>query len=142
MNKAENLKIEDLKVGFTREFEVIITEEMVKQFAVLSGDFNPLHMDDNYAKNTRFKKRLVHGMLLSAFFSRLVGMHLPGKYSLYIMQNLKFKNPAFIGDTLKIKGKIISISEKLKLFTLETIILNSTGQTIIEGEAKVSFLGD
>lgn len=140
MSKAENLNLDDIRVGMAREFSVSIDEEMVDQFANLSGDFNPLHMDEDYAQNTRFGKRVVHGMLLASFFSRLVGMHLPGKKALYLLQNLKFKNPAFIGDQLRVVGKVTSVSEQLKIITLETIILNSGGQILVEGEAKVSII--
>ena len=137
---AENLNLEEIKIGMSREFSVSLTEEMVEKFAGLSGDFNPLHMDESYAENTRFKKRVVHGMLLASFFSRLVGMHLPGKKALYLLQKLKFKNPAFIGDNLRIVGKVTAVSEQLKLITLETIILNSSGQILVEGEAKVTLI--
>ena len=140
MSKAENLNLDDIKVGMAREFSVSIDEEMVERFANLSGDFNPLHMDEDYAKNTKFQKRVVHGMLLASFFSRLVGMHLPGKKALYLLQNLKFKNPAFIGDQLKVTGRVTSVSEQLKIITMETTILNSKGQTLVEGEAKVTIL--
>lgn|SRR3989344_3853810 len=137
---AENLNLEEIKIGMSREFSVSLTEEMVEKFAGLSGDFNPLHMDESYAENTRFKKRVVHGMLLASFFSRLVGMHLPGKKALYLLQKLKFKNPAFIGDNLRIVGKVTAVSEQLKLITLETMILNSSGQILVEGEAKVTLI--
>ena len=140
MNNAENLNLNDLKVGTAREFLVTVDEDMVERFANLSGDFNPLHMDEDYAKSTRFQKRVVHGMLLASFFSRLVGMHLPGKKALYLLQNLKFKNPAFIGDQLKVTGRVTSVSEQLKIITMETTILNSKGQTLVEGEAKVTIL--
>ena len=140
LKNPENLNLEQIKVGMSREFSVSINEEMAEKFADLSGDFNPLHMDESYAKNTKFGKRVVHGMLLASFFSRLVGMYLPGKKALYLLQNLRFKNPAFIGDNLTVIGKVTAVSEQLKLVTLETLILNFSGQTLVEGEAKVSIL--
>lgn len=138
--KAENLNLDDIRVGLTKEFLVEVNLGMVENFASLSGDFNPLHMDENYAQSTRFGKRVVHGMLLASFFSRLVGMHLPGKKALYLLQDLKFKNPAFIGDQLKVIGNVTSVSEQLKIITLETIILNSKEQILVEGEAKVTLI--
>ncbi len=138
--KAENLQLSDLVPGLSRQFVVTITADMLDNFAVLSGDYNPLHMDERYAASTKFKKRVVHGMLMSSFFSRIVGMHLPGKKALYLTQNLKFKNPAFIGDILTVKGKITAVSEKLKLISLETVIINQNSEVIVEGDAKVSYL--
>src|SRR5580698_7381459 len=121
MNNAENLSFKDIKVGLTKEFSLTITKKMVSDFSKISGDYNPLHMDDAYAKSTKFKNRIVHGMLLSLFFSRLVGMHIPGKKALYLMQDLKFKNPGYIGDQIIVVGKVIAISELLKLITMETV---------------------
>jgi len=140
MRKAESINFKDIKVGLTKEFTVKITEEMLVDFARISGDYNPLHMDDVYAKSTKFKKRVVHGMLLSTFLSRMVGMHLPGQKALYLSQDLKFKNPGFIGDTIKVIGKVMAISEGLKLITLETVIQNQDDQVLVKGEAQVSYL--
>lgn len=142
MNKAEELSFMDINIGLMKEFSVLITEEIVRDFARISGDYNPLHMDIEYANTTKFNNRIVHGMLLSSFFSRLIGMHLPGKKALYLLQNLRFKNPAYIGDTIKVIGKVTAVSEKLKLISLETMILNQDNQTLVEGDAKISFLGD
>ncbi len=141
MINAEELSFDDINVGLKKEFSVVITEEIVDDFAKLSGDLNPLHMDMEYAKTTKFKSRIVHGMLLGSFFSRLVGMHIPGKKALYLLQNLRFKNPAYIGDTIRVIGEVVDISKKLKLISLKTQILNMAGQTLVEGEAKISFLG-
>ena len=74
---------EEIKIGLKKEFSVKITEELVNDFAKISGDFNPLHMDEEYASTTSFEKRVVHGMLLASFFSRIDGMYLPGKHALY-----------------------------------------------------------
>lgn len=142
MNKAEELSFKDINIGLRKEFSLTLTEELVKDFARISGDYNPLHMDAAYAKTTKFKKKIVPGMLLSSFFSRLVGMHIPGKKALYLLQNLRFKNPAYMGDNVRIVGKVTAVSEKLKLITLETIILNQDNQVLVEGEAKVSYLED
>ncbi|MCS5553038.1 MAG: MaoC family dehydratase, partial [SAR324 cluster bacterium] len=88
-------KLVDLSIGQKVEFTEVISESMVQEFAKLSGDYNPQHMDESYATKTRFKKRICHGMLLASLFSRLVGMYLPGKHSLYFSQSLNFLYPAF-----------------------------------------------
>ena len=81
--EAKNIAFDEIQIGEKASFTVKITKEMVEIFAQLSGDFNPLHMDDTYAEKTKFGKRVCHGMLLSSLFSQLVGMFLPGKNSLY-----------------------------------------------------------
>ena len=80
----------DIFIGQKESFVIKITESMVQTFGNFSGDLNPLHMDTKFAESSSFKKRIVHGMLLSTFFSQLVGMHLPGKNALYFSQNIKF----------------------------------------------------
>ena len=99
MNKNfSEYTFDEINIGLTKEFQVTITESMVKNFADISGDFSPIHMDDNYAKSTTFGKKVVHGMLLASFLSRVDGMYLPGKHGLYFSQNIEFRNPCFIGD--------------------------------------------
>ena len=77
------LTFEHIEIGQKKEFQVRITESLVNDFAKLSGDYNPLHMDDEYSKSTKFHGRVVHGMLLASFLSRMGGMYLPGKHALY-----------------------------------------------------------
>ena len=90
IEEAKKLTINDIEIGLTKEFKILITKSMVDEFAIISGDFNPLHMDDKYAISTKFGKRVCHGMLLASFFSRIIGMYIPGKMSLYMTQSLKF----------------------------------------------------
>ena len=111
-------------------------ESMIDEFAKISGDYNPLHMDEKFAQSKDFKNRVCHGMLLGSLFSRLVGMYIPGKYSLYFSQTLDFVNPSIINDTVTVIGKVISKSEFTKLITLKTTIKNSFCN-LVEGNAKV-----
>jgi len=127
----------DIKIGQTETFELVITESMLDDFARLSGDYNPLHMNENYANSTIFKRRVCHGMLVASFFSQLVGMYIPGKNALYFSQTLKFIHPCFIDDMLKIEGKVLDKSESTKLITLKTSVFNDIGKCIIDGQAKV-----
>ena len=128
---------DEIKVGLIHNFEVIIDEEIIKKFANISGDFNPLHMDDQYAKETKFGKRVAHGMLLASFFSRLVGMYLPGKNALYFSQNLNFIGPCFIGDKVTVQGVVIDKHEATKIIKLETSIKNKEGKLLVEGTSQV-----
>ena len=136
IEEAKKLTINDIEIGLTKEFKILITKSMVDEFATISGDFNPLHMDDKYAISTKFGKRVCHGMLLASFFSRIIGMYIPGKTALYLTQSLKFSSPGYIGDTVLVIGKVIDKSLSTKIITLKTKILRDN-TTIIDGEAKV-----
>ena len=137
MIDACEYQFNDIEIGQTETFELVITESMLDDFARLSGDYNPHHMNENYAYSTIFKRRVCHGMLVASFFSRLVGMYIPGKNALYFSQTLKFIHPCFIDDTLKIEGKVLDKSESTKLITLKTSVFNDMGKCIIDGQAKV-----
>ena len=128
---------EELFVGQKANFFKKIDSTLVNDFAKISGDFNPLHMSEEYASTTNFGKRVCHGMLLVSFFSQLVGMYLPGKNSLYFSQTLNFRNPCFIDDNITIEGEIIEKKSNMKLITLKTTIHNQDGKCLIDGIAKV-----
>ena len=132
----EDLKLKDIKIGQKKSFEVVVTESMVDDFAKLSGDNNPLHMDENYAKSNNFKGRVCHGMLLASFFSRLAGMYIPGKNALYFSQSLKFQYPCFVNDRIEIHGEVIDKSLATKIITLKTTIVKDKRQ-IVDGIGKV-----
>ena len=134
---ASEYTLEDIEVGQKKGFEITITESMLNKFAELSGDYSPLHMDDKYARATEFKQRVCHGMLLTSFFSRLVGMYLPGKNALYFSQSLKFVSPCFINDKIQIEGEVLDKSMASKMITLKTTIVNNSGQCIVDGQAKI-----
>ena len=137
MNNPLEYTFEEIEIGLKHSFELIISKELERDFAKISGDFNPLHMDEKYAKGTKFEKRVCHGMLLASFFSRLVGMYLPGKNALYFSQNLNFVGPCFIGDKIIVRGEVIDKSEATKMITLKTTITNQDGKSLVEGTAQV-----
>jgi acyl dehydratase len=130
-------KLEDIEPGLKKQFKLIITESMIEQFAKLSGDYNPLHMDDSYAQSTIFKQRVCHGMLLASFFSRLAGMYIPGEKSLYLSQSLKFMSPCFLNDEITVEGIVISKSLASRIITVQTTITKNSGDFIVKGEAKI-----
>ena len=113
---------------------ITITYSMVLQFAALSGDTNPIHLDDEYAEKTIFGKRIVHGMLLGSFISKMIATKYPGEGSIYLSQNLKFKSPCYIGDTVKVTIKLIE--QEGSKYTLGTYVTNDH-HVLIEGEAFV-----
>jgi len=137
MNNPLEYSFDEIKIGLEHHFEISIDEKLEKDFAKISGDFNPLHMDEQYAKETKFGKRVCHGMLLASFFSRLVGMYLPGKNALYFSQNLNFVGPCFIGDRIIVKGEVIDKSEATRMIKIETTIKNKEGKFLIKGNAQV-----
>tara|TARA_B100000408_G_scaffold103513_1_gene80479 strand:+ start:181 stop:609 length:429 start_codon:yes stop_codon:yes gene_type:complete len=135
--KSANYKFDDITIGLTKEFSIEITESMVDNFAEFSGDYNELHMDEDYASTTSFGKRICHGMLLTSFFSRLVGMSIPGKNALYFSQSINFQSPCFIGDRIIVRGEVTEKSESTHIITIKTTILNQDSKCLIDGIAKV-----
>ncbi|MBA2074276.1 MaoC family dehydratase [Aeromonas veronii] len=102
-------KLEDIKIGMSESYSQTITDSDVKDFSGISGDKNPVHMDEVYAKESRFGKRIAHGMLSSSFFSALFGTKLPGQGCVYVAQSLKFRKPVYIGDTVTATVEVTSI---------------------------------
>lgn len=135
------LSFQDIKVGAIYEFKHKVTKEEVLTFAKLTGDYNPMHVDDAYAKKSQFGKNIVHGMLAASFFSTMVGMYCPGKKSLYLSQTLQFKLPIYYDDDLIIKVKVIEKNEATQMITLKTEIIKE-GKVAIKGEAMVKVLGE
>jgi len=137
MNNLLEYSFDEIKIGLEHYFEITIDKKLEEDFAKISGDFNPLHMDEQFAKKSKFGRRICHGMLLSSFFSRLVGMYLPGKNALYFSQNLNFIKPCFIGDKIIVKGEVIDRSEATRMIKIKTTIKNKEGVLLIEGTAQV-----
>ena len=136
MSNIESLTFDQISLGYTKNFSIKITEEILQKFAKISGDFNPLHMDENYAKSNNFRGRVCHGMLLASFFSRLAGMYIPGKNALYFSQSLKFLYPCFVNDRIEIHGEVIDKSLATKIVTLKTTI-SKDKRKIVDGIGKV-----
>ena len=134
-----NLSFEEIKIGYQFSFERVVNQDLVESFADLVWDYNPLHLDADYAKNTKFGRPIMHGMLLGGFFSALVGMICPGQQCVYISQSLNFKNPLYPNPSAQviIMGQVVSKSESTKMLTINTVIKNSDGTIIVEGIALV-----
>jgi 3-hydroxybutyryl-CoA dehydratase len=137
INTLNELSYDDISIGQRESFMIIITESMVEKFSNLSGDLNPLHMDNEFAESSLFKKRIVHGMLLASFFSQLIGMKLPGKNALYFSQTLNFRSPCYIDDKIEIIGEVIEKSDSTKIITISTSIFNKSKTCLIDGIAKI-----
>jgi 3-hydroxybutyryl-CoA dehydratase len=135
--KPSEYSFDEIELGMQKSFKVDISKNMLDVFGRDTGDYNPLHMSEEYASSTSFKKRVCSGMFLASFFSRLVGMYLPGKHALHISQSLTFVNPCFIGETITVEGKVIDKSPATKIIKLETTITNESGKRVIDGKARV-----
>ena len=133
---------DEIEVGLQKKFSVTITELMVEAFADLSGDFSPIHMNDDYAKTTTFGKRVVHGMLLASFLSRIDGMYLPGKHALYFSQSVDFRSPCFIGDIVTVSSTVIDKSEATKILKIKSDIINQNGEIVLSGLGRVVVRSD
>ncbi|MFD2111065.1 MaoC family dehydratase [Thiorhodococcus fuscus] len=127
---ARELKIGD-KATITRRF----TDADVRQFAELSTDHNPIHLDPDYAAGTQFKQRIVHGALVGSLFSALLGEHLPGHGGIYMGQTLQFKAPVFLDMEVIASVEITAIHERKPIVTLSTQCVDAEGKTLITGEA-------
>lgn len=129
----------NVKVGDTCEFSKKVSNEDVFSFAEISGDRNPLHLDDEYAKTTMFGERIAHGMIGAGIISAAIGMKMPGVGTTYLSQTLSFKKPVKIGDVLTVKLEVTDVKEKTKfdIATMKTVCVNQNGDVVIEGEATV-----
>lgn len=131
------MEFKELKIGMCEYIEKTITELDVINFSEISLDTNPLHLDEEYAKNTIFKGKIVHGILGAGLISGVIGTKLLGKGAIYLSQNLKFLAPVRIGDTIRAEVKVIDLDKEKRKVGLKTICINQEGVIVIDGEAKV-----
>lgn len=134
--------LEDLKVGMSASYGRTVTETDIANFAGVSGDTNPLHLNAEFAANTRFKQRIAHGMLSAAYISTLIGTRLPGPGCLYISQMLRFTAPVRIGDTVIATATVTDIDtarRRVKLSTVcrvgDTVVVDGEAETLLESRA-------
>jgi 3-hydroxybutyryl-CoA dehydratase len=131
-----NITIDDMHVDMEVQSKRIITEADINDFAKISGDFNPIHIDEEYAKKTRYKKKIAQGLMSASFFSALFGTKLPGSGCVYTSQSLRFKRPIFVGDEVNTVIKIKSIDKEQSkiVFTTQCIVKLKIA---IDGEAEI-----
>ena len=130
------LSIDQLFVGMTESASKVITRDDVRRFSELSGDTNPIHLDKEYAKETRYKKNIAHGLMCASYFSGIFGTKLPGLGSIYVSQSLKFKRPIYIGDKVDVIVNITEIDtrrERVK-FTTQCLV---NSKICIDGFAEI-----
>src|SRR6478672_5982987 len=130
------MKFEALTIGKTAEFSRTITESDVMTFAEVTGDFNPVHVDEAAAAKTRFGGRIAHGILSAGLVSAAIGNKLPGAGSIYLAQTLRFTLPVRIGDTITATVAVTEILSKRRV-KVSTICTNQNGEKVLDGEATV-----
>jgi len=130
--------IKQIKVGQAAEMSKTVSESDVYLFAGITGDLNPAHVDEEYAKGTFFKQRIAHGLLSAGFISAVIAAKLPGPGSVYIGQSLKFLAPVYIGDTVTARVEAIEVNVNKNRLRLRTTCTKQDGTMVIDGEAVVS----
>jgi acyl dehydratase len=126
-----------MKLGDSAEITKTIEQADVDAFADLTGDHNPVHVDEEFAKTTRFGRRIAHGMLTASLISSVLANKLPGEGSVYLGQTLKFVAPVFPGDEITARVTVKEIREDRPIVKLETVCLNQRNEVVIRGEATV-----
>jgi len=130
----------DLKIGDTFSTTREITDDLIRRFAEVSGDYNPIHLDEEFAKKTRFGRRIAHGMLSGAFISAVLGYEFKERKIVYLSQTMKFTAPAYLGDTITATATVTVIRADKPIVTLETVCTNQNGEITLKGEAAVMIL--
>ena len=125
------------KIGDSASTSKTITDADIQAFADVTGDHNPIHLDEEYASKTRFGGRIAHGMLSASLISAVLANELPGAGSVYLSQTLKFVKPVFPGDTVTARVTVTGIREDKPIVKLETVCLNQRNEAVLQGEATV-----
>jgi 3-oxoacyl-[acyl-carrier protein] reductase len=138
--QPNTISFDEIYEGYEQSFKHLVTVDEVDSFAQLTGDYNPVHIDPEFAKLTNFGKRVVHGMLTSSFISTIIGMRIPGPGSLWLSQTINFVNPTYIGDVIEIKATVTRISRSTRTISLAIVIVNQNSLKLVEGDSVVRML--
>jgi len=125
----------EIFIGQKTTRSITLTKDHVKKYAALSGDYNPLHFNESFAANTKFKKLVVQGGLTTGLLHALVAMDMPGPGTVFLSQNWKFTAPVFIGDTITAQAEIMSIHDSKPVTQLNIKIIRQDEEVVLEGEA-------
>lgn len=134
---VKDIPFSDINIGDKASMEKTVTERDVNLFAEITGDVNPVHLDEEYAQQTVFKTRVAHGMLTASFISAVLGTTLPGANTIYVSQELRFKAAVKIGETVTAIVEVLEKADRMRLITLKTTVVNQSGAIVVEGTAKV-----
>ena len=137
----KELAYADIKVGDSASVSKTITESEIVTYAGITGDFNPVHVDAEYASKSMFKERIAHGMLVSGYISAVLGYHLPGPNTIYLGQDLKFTAPVKIGDTVTAEAVVMEKRDDKRIIKFKTTVTNQRGEIVVDGSAVVKKVG-
>jgi 3-hydroxybutyryl-CoA dehydratase len=133
-------KYSDIKMGQSADVVHTVTEQDIQVFGDLSGDYNPLHFDQRWARKTMFGGRIAHGLLTASFISTAIGMHLPGPGTIYMSQSMRFLGPVRINDTITARVEVVLLNDEKERVTLRTTCTNQDGRVVLDGEALVTLM--
>lgn len=142
MSQLSNYTYDEISIGQTASYSKLIAEKDIQLFAAISGDVNPVHLDEAFAANTPFKGRIAHGMLTGAVISAAIAIELPGPGTIYLGQTLRFRLPVKIGDTVTVQLEVTGKRDDKKFVTLDCKVINQDGKTVATGVAEVMAPGE
>ncbi|MGZ3158568.1 MAG: MaoC/PaaZ C-terminal domain-containing protein [Burkholderiaceae bacterium] len=137
MSIIENRPYNELKIGDSASLNRTLSEEDIKVFAIMSGDVNPAHLDEEYAANSQFKKVIAHGMWSGNLISTVLGTMLPGPGTIYLNQSLRFVRPVTVGDTVTVTVTIAEMQDEKHRLKLDCLVINQHGEKVVTGAAEV-----
>jgi len=137
MGQLTNFTYEEISIGQTASFSKQVEEQDIQMFSAVSGDVNPVHLDEEFAAGTMFGERIAHGMLTGAVISAALAMELPGPGTIYLGQTLRFTKPVKIGDRITVHLEVTAMRDDKKFVTLACEVTNQDGKVVASGEAKV-----
>lgn len=139
--KINEYKFQDLKIGLKESFQYEVTVEKIEKFRELTGDINPLHINEDFAENYGFSGRVVYGMLSASLISTLGGVYLPGRYCLiHQIEGCKFISPVYIGDVLTVTGTVKELMDSVRQAVIQVSIRNQESKKVLKAILKVGFL--
>jgi len=136
------MKFSEIQIGHTATLVKTISDRVIRAFADATGDHNPVHLDEEYARSTYFKGRIAHGMLVAGMFSSILGTELPGAGTIYLKQELNFRAPVRVGDTVRAEVRVIEKRDDKRLLKLETKAFNQSEELLVDGSALVMVFGE
>jgi len=131
---------DEIKIGMTESFEVTVTEEMLDSFKSITGDVNPLHNDEDFAKGKGHPGRVAYGMLTASFLSTLAGVYMPGERSLIQQVAIKFAKPVYIGDKLTVTGEVVELNDTVQRIELKVTIVNHENKKVLRGQMTIGVI--
>ena len=136
-NSLLGKKITDIKIGDTAYFAKTISESDVNMYAGVTGDVNPMIVDEEFAKKTKYGRRIAHGMLIASFFSNIVGTKLPGPGTMHKSYKVRFLKPVFIGDSIETKVEVVQVCTDTNTVEVQVECINQDGEKVLEGQGLV-----